>query len=75
MPTPPDVALRDGERHAIERALAADPWLAAELDLVVGLLEPVAAARFWRAFARRVSSAPRPSAAVLGAFEDAARRR
>lgn len=73
MPIPPDVALSDGERHAIERALAADPWLGPELEWLTGLLEPSAAERFWGALARRLETAQRPAAAVLGALEDAAR--
>ena len=73
MPIPPDVALSDGERHAVERALAADPRLATELVQIDGLLERRAAGRFWRALARRLDGAPRPAAAVLGSLEDAAR--
>jgi hypothetical protein len=72
MSIPADVALSDGERRAIERAFADDPWLAEELERVTGFLDPAAAGSFWRAFAARAPTAARPAAAVLGALEDAA---
>lgn len=62
----------DGERLRIEAALQADLELAEELELIVGLLEPGARARFWRALAGELRVRDRPAAAVLAALERAA---
>lgn len=68
-----DQAGLDGEQRArVEAALAVDPELAAELALIVGLLDPAALAGFWVAFAAACRTHARPAAAALAALEHAA---
>ena len=59
-------------RACIEAALVADPALASELELIVGLLAPAVRDRFWEAFADALAGLARPAAAVLAALEQAA---
>lgn len=73
MPLLDGAELNEGERALVEAALAADPALAADLELIGEVLAGGARQRFWRAFARGCGMRERPAAAVLAALETAAR--
>ena len=73
MPLLDDAELNEGERALVEAALATDPALAAELELIGEVLGDGARQRFWQAFARECGMRERPAAAVLAALEAAAR--
>jgi len=75
MPSRDDLGL-DGRRQGlIEAALASDPGLAEELELISSRLEPAARRVFWRTFADGSARHARPAAAVLEALELAASSR
>jgi hypothetical protein len=63
-----DRGLDCAARAALERALAADPALDEELELIVAHFSSEARGRFWRAFAAECERADRPATAVLGAL-------
>lgn len=73
MPLLDDAELNEGERAQVGAALAADPALAAELELIGEALADGVRQRFWRALARECGLRERPAAAVLAALETAAR--
>jgi hypothetical protein len=64
--------LTSAERAGVRAALARDPALEDELELIDAVLEPAARARFWPALAQEVGPCRRPAAAVLAALERAA---
>jgi hypothetical protein len=72
MRTLDDAALCRTERSALDAALAADPALAGEVQVIAGQLEAVARRAFWRELARECPRQERPAAAVLIALERAA---
>ena len=74
MPANDQDGLSREELDAVRAALARDPALGAELDLILPALAPAARAAFWRAFAGACGSR-RPAAAVLGSLIEAARSR
>ena len=59
----------------VAAALAADPTLAEELDVIVAAFDPAAAERFRTAFAEELDRHARPATAVLTALERAASSR
>ncbi len=67
-----DARLGREARARVEAALARDPGLGEELEMIVAMLGGAARERFWRAFADGCGSGKRPAAAVLAALEDAA---
>ncbi len=57
----------------VKAALALDPALATELELILGSLTVAARAAFWHAFADECGRHERPATAVLAALERAVR--
>lgn len=72
MPALDDAGLDARRRARVDRALEADPALAAELDLITALLDVAVSRAFWSAFASECARCERPAAAVLAALERAA---
>lgn len=69
-----DAGLDARRRALVEAALAADPALAEELELITGCLGERAARSFWSRFADDCVRTERPASAVLAALEHAAAR-
>jgi len=74
MPAIDQDGLSPGELGAVRSALARDPALHDELDLILPALEPGVRRAFWREFAS-ACDAERPAGAVLAALTAAARGR
>jgi hypothetical protein len=72
MPAIDQDGLSRDELEAVRAALARDPALAGELDLILPALGPAARTAFWAEFARACDG-ERPAAAVLTALTRAAR--
>lgn len=67
-----DRGLDERALAAVERALASDPALAEELEMIEAHLRGEARAAFWRCFAEECGRRARPAEAVLPALERAA---
>lgn len=66
--------MQRAEREArIDAALAADPALADELEMILSAFDPHARERFEAAFSEEVERHERPAAAVLAALSRAGR--
>lgn len=74
MPAIDQDGLSPDELDAVRSALARDPDLAAELDLILPALDGAGRRAFWQAFAP-VAGDERPAAAVLVALICAGRAR
>ncbi len=74
MTAPDDQSPRARRDRRISAALAADPALAAELEMIVAAFGADARERFLAAFADELRRHVRPAAAVLAALERAAHR-
>lgn len=72
MPSFDDVGLDARGRALVVAALADDPALAEEVELIASLLGEKARRCFWRAFACECRRRNRPAGAVLAALERAA---
>lgn len=72
MSLPDDAGLAREAAARVDAALALDPALAAEIELILGSLTAVGRAAFWEAFADECVRHRRPAAAVLAALERAA---
>lgn len=75
MPSVDHDGLTPAETRALRSALARDPALAAELELILPALDPAARPVLLGELARRCAGVERPAAAVLGALVVAARTR
>ncbi|MEZ5074424.1 MAG: hypothetical protein R2691_06260 [Solirubrobacterales bacterium] len=73
MPSIDHDGLTPAETRALRSALARDPALAGELELILPALAPAARRELVRELARRCAGAERPAAAVLEALVAAAR--
>lgn len=73
MPSIDQDGLAPAESRALSSALAQDPALARELELILPALDPAARRAFKRELARRCGGADRPAAAVLEALVAASR--
>ena len=74
MPAIDQDGLSPGELDAVRSALARDPDLAAELDLILPALDGAGRRVFWQAFAP-LAGDERPAAAVLVALITVGRAR
>lgn len=69
MPARDDLGLDRCRQRLIAAALATDPGLAEELELIASRMELEVRREFWHAFADGCARHARPAAAVLGALE------